>query len=139
MSPFFRKIIYQIILTSLDSQLTLNFLILVKVLWTVDCGENKTINLLSKNSTFSPECFSEGYKDRNKKFNEWTKVAESLQSKIAQVTVTCSGLQRTRNSSMRKHHERHIGIFFNSKRCLSLLLAQVNGKCPGSSHSLLKS
>ena len=31
----------------------LHFLILVKMLWTVDCGENKTINLLSKNLTFS--------------------------------------------------------------------------------------
>ena len=35
----------------------LNFLLLVKILWTIDCGENKTINLLSKNSTFSLECF----------------------------------------------------------------------------------
>ena len=47
-----------------------------------------------------------------KKFNEWTKAAENLQSELAQVTVTFSGLQRTRNSSMRKHYERHIGIFF---------------------------
>ena len=74
----------------------LNFLILVKMLWTVDCGGNETINLLSKNSTFSLECFLEDYKNRNKKFNEWTKVAETLQSEIAQATsVTYSGLQRT--------------------------------------------
>ena len=51
----------------------LNFLILVKMLWTVDCGENKTINLLSKNSTISLECFLEDYKNCKKKFNEWTK------------------------------------------------------------------
>ena len=41
----------------------LNFLILVKMLWTIECGGNKTINLLSKNSTFSLECFLEGYKN----------------------------------------------------------------------------
>ena len=82
------------------------------MLWTIDCGGNKTINFLSENSIFSLECFLEDYKDRNKKFNEWTKVAETLQSEIAQVTVTSSGLQRPRNSSIRKHHERHIGIFF---------------------------
>ena len=36
----------------------LNFLlILVKMLWTVVCGGNKTIDLLSRNSTFSLECF----------------------------------------------------------------------------------
>ena len=35
----------------------LNFLILVKTLWIIDCGGNKTINLLIKNSTFSLECF----------------------------------------------------------------------------------
>ena len=56
--------------------------------------------------------FLEDYKDRNKKFNEWTKVAETLQIEIPQVTVAFSGLQRTRNSSIRKHYERHIGIFF---------------------------
>ena len=56
--------------------------------------------------------FLEDYKDRNKKFNEWTKVAEPQQSKIAQVTITSSVLQRTQKSSMCKHHERHIGIFF---------------------------
>ena len=56
--------------------------------------------------------FLEDYIDRNKKFNEWTKVAETLQSEIAQVTVTFSGLQRTQNSSMRQQYERHIGIFF---------------------------
>ena len=82
------------------------------MLWTVDCGVNKTINLRIKNSTFFLECFLEDYKDRNKKFNEWIKVAETLQSEIAQVTVTFSGLQRTQNSSMRKHYKRHIGIFF---------------------------
>ena len=53
------------------------------------------------------------YKDCNKKFNEWTKAAETLQSEIAQqVTVTFPGLQRTQNSSMRKHHKRRISIFF---------------------------
>ena len=90
----------------------LNFLILVKILWTIDCGGNKTINLLIKNSTFSLECFLEDYKDRNKKFNKRTKAAETLQSEIPQVTVTFFGLQRTRNSSMRKHYDRHVGIFF---------------------------
>ena len=35
----------------------LNFLILVKMLWPVNCRGNKTINLLSENSTFSLECF----------------------------------------------------------------------------------
>ena len=81
---------------------------------------------------------SEAYKDRNKKFNEWTKVAETLQSEIAQVTVTFSGLQRTRNSNMSKHYERHVGIFSNSQKRLSLLHAQVNDKCPDSLHSPLK-
>ena len=57
---------------------------------------------------------------------------------IAQVTVTFSGLQCTRNSSMRKHYERHIGIFSSSQKRLSLLHAQVNDKCPDSSHSPLK-
>ena len=60
-----------------------------------------------KNSTFSLECFLDDYKNRNKKFNVWTKVAETLQSEVAQVTVRFSVLQRTRNSSMRKHYERH--------------------------------
>ena len=81
----------------------LNFLILVKMLWTVDRGENKTINLLSKNSTFSLECFLEDYKNCHKKFYECTKAAEKLHSAIAQVAVTFSGFQRTRNSTMRKH------------------------------------
>ena len=108
------------------------------MLWTIDCGGNKTTNLLSKNSTFSLECFLEDYKDRNQKFNEWTKVAELLQSEIAQVTVTFFGLQRTRNSTMRKHHRRYIGIFFNSQKRLSLLHAQVNDKCSDSPHSPLK-
>ena len=58
------------------------------MLWTIDCGGNKTINLIIKNSTFSLQCLLDDYKDRNKKFNEWTKVAEMLQSEIAQVTVT---------------------------------------------------
>ena len=39
---------------------------------------------------------------------------------------------------MRKHHERHVGIFSNSEKHLSLLHAQVNGKCPDSLHSRLK-
>ena len=88
-----------------------NFLILVKMLWTVDCGGSKTIDLISKSSTFSLECFLEDCKDRKKKFNEGTKVAEPLQSEIEQVTATFSGLQRTRKSSARKHHKKHIGIF----------------------------
>ena len=33
------------------------FLFLGKMLWTVVCGGNKTIDFLSKNSTFSQECF----------------------------------------------------------------------------------
>ena len=82
------------------------------MLWTIDCKENKTINFLIKNSTFSLERFLEDYKDRNKKFNKRTKVAETLQLQIAQVTVTFFGLQRMRNLSMRKHYKRHIDIFF---------------------------
>ena len=39
---------------------------------------------------------------------------------------------------MHKHYERHIGIFSNSQKRLSLLHAQVNDKCPDSSHSPLK-
>ena len=66
-----------------------------------------------------------------------TKVAETLQSEIVQATEIFSGLQRTRNSSLLKHHERHIGIFSNFEKFLSLLHAQVNDKCPGSSHSSL--
>ena len=82
----------------------LNFLILVNILWTVACEGNKAIDLLSRNLTFSLKCFVEYNKDRNKKFNEWTKAAETLQSEIAQDTVTFSALQRERNLSMRKHH-----------------------------------
>ena len=71
----------------------------------------------------------EDYKDRNKKCNEWTKVAEPPQIEIAQVTVTLSGLQRTQNSSMRKHHERHIGIFSILKNvfhyCMLKLMTNV--------------
>ena len=105
----------------------------------MDCRANKTINLLSKNSTFFLECFLEDYKNHKKKFNEWTKVAETLHSEIAQVkSVTFSGLQRRRNSSIRKHHERHIGIFSNSEKRLSLLHTQVNDNCPDSLHSCLK-
>ena len=105
----------------------LNFLILVKMLRTVVCGRNKTTDLLSRNSTFSLECSLEDYKDSNKMFNGWTKAAETLLSEIAQVTVTFSGLQRKRNSSMRKHHKRHIGIFSNSEKRFSLLHNQVKG------------
>ena len=108
------------------------------MLWTIDCGEKKTIKLLIKNSTFSLESFLEGYQNRNKKFNVWTKVAETLQLEVAQVTVRFFVLQRTRNSSMRKHYERHIGIFSNSQKRLSLLHAQVNDKCPDSSRWSLK-
>ena len=39
---------------------------------------------------------------------------------------------------MRKHYDRHIGIFSNSEKRLSLLHAQINDKCPNSSHSPLK-
>ena len=75
------------------------------MLWTIDCGGNKTIDLLSRNSTFSLERFLKDNKDHNKKFDEWTKAAGTLQSEIAQVTsVTFSDLHRARNSSMRKHH-----------------------------------
>ena len=108
------------------------------MLWTIDCRENKTIYLLSNNSRFSLECFLEDYTECNKMFNEWTKVTETLQSEIAQVTVTFFGLQRTQNSSMRKHYERHVDIFSNSQKPLSLLHAQVNDKCPDSSRSPLK-
>ena len=82
----------------------LNFLILVKMLWTVTCEGNKTVDLLSRNSIFSLECLLKDNKDRNKMFNEWTKAAETLKSEIAQVAVTCSDLQSRRNSSMRWHH-----------------------------------
>ena len=100
------------------------------MLWTLDCGGNKTINLLSKNSTFSLECFLEDYKNRNKKINEWTKVAVTLQSEIAQLTsVTFSGLRRAQNSSIRKHHKRHTGIFSNSENvfryCVLKLMTNV--------------
>ena len=96
----------------------------------MDRGGSKTINLLRENSTFSLEYFLEDYKDRNKKFNEWTKVAETLQSEIARVTVTFSGLQRTQNLSMRKHYERHIGVFFLILKkifccCMLTLMADV--------------
>ena len=47
-------------------------------------------------------------------------------------------MQRARNLSIGKHHERHIGIFSNSEKRLSLLHAQVNDTCPDSSHSRLK-
>ena len=39
---------------------------------------------------------------------------------------------------MRKHYERHVGIFSNSQKRLSLLHAHVNDKCPDSSRSPLK-
>ena len=38
---------------------------------------------------------------------------------------------------MRRHHERHIGIFSNSEKRFSLLRDQVNDKCPNTSHSRL--
>ena len=47
----------------------LNFLILVKMLWTVVCGGNKAIDLLSRTLTFSLECYLEDKKGRIKKFN----------------------------------------------------------------------
>ena len=55
------------------------------MLWTIDCERSKPINLLIKNSTIFLECFLKDYKDRSKRFNEWTKVTERLQSEIAQV------------------------------------------------------
>ena len=78
--------------------------------------------------------FLKDNEDRDKKFNESTKAAETLQLEIAQVTVTFSGLQRMQNSSMLKHHVRYIGIFSNSENRLSLLDAQVNDKWLDSSH-----
>ena len=109
------------------------------MLWTVVGGGNKIVDLLIRNLTFSLECFLEDYIDRNKKFNEWTKVAETLQSEIAQVaSVTFSGLQSKQSSSIRKHQKRHIGIFSNSEKCLWLLHAQVNDHSPNSLHSPLK-
>ena len=47
-------------------------------------------------------------------------------------------MQRTRNSSICKHHERHIGVFCNSEKRLLLLHAQGNDKVFDSSHSDLK-
>ena len=82
--------------------------------------------------------FLKDNEDRNKKFNESTKAAETLQLEIAQVTVTFSCLQGMQNSSMLKHHIRYIGIFSNSENRLSLLHAQVYGKCLDSSHWRLK-
>ena len=49
----------------------LNFLILVKMFWTVVCGGNKTIDLLSRTLTFFLKCCLKDDKDRNEKFNEW--------------------------------------------------------------------
>ena len=83
----------------------LNFPILVKMLWTVVCGGYKTIDLQIEIRHSLWNLFRRlQYKDRNKKSKEWTKAAETLQSKIAQVAVTFSDLQCTRNLSMRKHH-----------------------------------
>ena len=111
------------------------------MLWTINCGGSKTINLLSKNSTFSLECFLEDYKDCNKKFNAWTKAAETLQSEIAQVTehsLACN--VRKIQACVRIMKDIYIGTFStcNSQKSLSLLHAQVNGKCPDSSSSPLK-
>ena len=47
-------------------------------------------------------------------------------------------MQRTRNSSIRKHHDEHIGIFSDSKKRLLLLHAHVNDRCLDSSYSRLK-
>ena len=64
---------------------------------------------------------------------------KSYIEKLAQVTsVTFSGLERKRNSSIRKHHEGHVGIFSDSEKRLLLLRAHVNEKCFDSSHSRLK-
>ena len=57
---------------------------------------------------------------------------------MAQVTVMFSDLQHTQNSSMRKRYEKRVSIFSNFQKPLSLLHAQVNDKCPDSSHLILK-
>ena len=88
--------------------------------------------------TLSLICFLEEYKDCIKKFNEWIRAVETLQSEIAQATVAFSCLQRARNSSMRSNMKDILVFFCNSEKRLSLLHAQVNGKCPVSSHSRLK-
>ena len=63
---------------------------------------------------------------------------KSYIEKLAQVTsTTFSGLQRMRNSSIRNNHERHIGIYSDPEKRLSLPHAQVDDKCPDSSHSRL--
>ena len=87
-----------------------NFLILVKMLWTVDCGETKPLICLVKARHSLWNVFWKTVKTA-KKFNQGTKVVETLQSEIAQVTATFSGLQRTRKSGTRKYHKKHIGIF----------------------------
>ena len=47
-------------------------------------------------------------------------------------------MQRTRNLSIPKHHERHTGIFSDSEKPLLLLHAHVNDNCHDSLHSRLK-
>ena len=56
----------------------LNFPFLVQMLWTAVCGVNKTTDLPSRYSTFSLQCFLEDNRDCNKKFNEWTKAADTI-------------------------------------------------------------
>ena len=75
----------------------------------------------------------------NKDYFNFQLLKKSYIEKLAQVTsVAFSGLQRTQNSSMRKPHERHISIFSDSGKRLSLLRAHVDDKCPDSLHSCLK-
>ena len=59
----------------------LSLLILIKMLWAIDCGRNKTINLLIITSTFSLECFSDDYKDRNKRVNSFDPATVILPAK----------------------------------------------------------
>ena len=72
--------------------------------WAIVCGENKILFCSVEILHSLWNVFLEDNKDRNKKFNKSTQAAETLQSEIAQVAVTFSGLQRPRNSSIRKHH-----------------------------------
>ena len=105
------------------------------MLWTVVFRGSKTIDLLSRKLTSSlAGFFFKDCKDCNKKFNEWTKEAETLKSETAQVTATFSGTNDG-DILLHEHHKRHIGIFFYSQKPLSLLHAQIDDKCPDSSHS----
>ena len=99
----------------------INFLILVKILWTVVCERNKNVDLVSRNSTFFLECFLEDNEDRNKKFDEWTKAAEMLQSEIAQVTKYSLACNVREIQACVSTIKRYIGIFSNYDKRFSLL------------------